>query len=307
MAERYVEANGTRLFLDVRGDPTAPPLLYLHGGPGMSCHEFMTWQGDLLSRELYVVGLDQRGVLRSDPLAPGEVLTEQVLVDDCEAVRAALGIERWTVLGHSFGGRIALRYACRHPGRVAAVIFENPCWDFDDTERRRLPVAAAVFDELGDAESARRCRELAGRRERRTGWRESVELVGRLAEHDRYDDLYVHQPAALARYRDAGAAPFPDELRARTQAHVEQAMDNCLESLLPMLSGLTVPATLVTGAHDLVTGPAQVEAFRERVAGGLVRQFAQAGHFVQLEEPGSYTDLVISATDGGAGRFNSVL
>jgi hypothetical protein len=47
----------------------------------------MTWQGDRLARRLFVVALDQRGVLRSDPLAAGEVLTEQVLVDDCEAVR----------------------------------------------------------------------------------------------------------------------------------------------------------------------------------------------------------------------------
>jgi proline iminopeptidase len=307
MVERYVEVNGTRLFLDVRGDATAPPLLYLHGGPGMSCHGFMTWQGDRLSRELCVVGFDQRGVLRSDPLAPGEVLTEQVLVEDCEALRVELGVERWTVLGQSFGGRIALRYACQHPDRVAAVIFENPCWDLDDTERQRLPAAAAVFDDLGDADSARRCRELAGRSERLTGWRETLELIGRLVEHDRYDDLYVHQPDARARYQETEAAPFPDELRARTQTHAEQALDGCLESLLPMLSGLTVPATLVTGAYDLVTGPAQVEAFRERVAGGRFREYAQSGHFVQLEEPESYADLVISATDGGAGRFTSVL
>jgi proline iminopeptidase len=52
MSERHVEVRGKRLFLDVRGDPTAPALLYLHGGPGTNCYGFMQWQGDLLSRRV---------------------------------------------------------------------------------------------------------------------------------------------------------------------------------------------------------------------------------------------------------------
>jgi proline iminopeptidase len=272
MPQRLVEVNGTRLYLDERGDPDAPPLLYLHGGPGASCHVFMAYQGDRLSGRLRVISFDQRGVQRSDPLANGAVLTEDLLVDDCEAVRAGLGIPQWTVLGHSYGARIALRYACRHPDRVATVVFENPCWDLDETERRRLPAAAAIFDELGDAASARTCRELAARPGRLTGWRESVELVGRLAEHDRYDDLYFHRPDERERWLEI-ENEVPDELRARTVPHAEQAMDGCLESSVPMLAGLTVPAVLITGGHDLVCGPRQVAAFRERVRGGRVHTF----------------------------------
>lgn len=292
MAERFVEVGGTRLFLDVRGEPYAPPLLYLHGGPGASCHTFMSWQGDLLARRLRVVGLDQRGVLRSDPLAAGETLTEQALVDDCEAVREALGIPRWTVLGHSFGGRVALRYAVRHPDRVAAVLFENPCWDFDDTERQRLPAAAAIFDELGDRASAARCRELAARPERLTDWRESAGLVARLHEHGRYDDLYVRDPRVRAAWQAAETDAFPEELYRRTGAHSEQAMAGCLEDLRPLLADLAVPAVLIVGGHDLVCGPAQVEAFTERVPRGHVHRFPQAGHLVHVEDPGPYADLV---------------
>lgn len=307
MVERYVEVNGTRLFLDLRGDPAAPPLLFVHGGPGISCHGFMTAMGDRLAERLYVVGLDQRGVLRSDPLADGAVLTEDVLVDDCEAVRAELGIPQWTVLGHSFGGRVALRYARRHPDRVAAVIFENPCWDFDETERLRLPAAAAIFDELGDAEAAARCRELAARPERLTDWRETVELVGRLQLHDRYDDLYFAQPHARNRWHEIEAAPFPDAQRSRARAHAEQALDGGLEPLLALLSGLAVPADLIVGRHDLVCGPRQIEAFRAGVLDGRVHEFLQAGHFVVMEEPGRFADLVISATDGGRERFNPTM
>jgi proline iminopeptidase len=45
MPERYAKVGSARLFLDLRGDPADPPVLYLHGGPGMSCYQFMAWQG----------------------------------------------------------------------------------------------------------------------------------------------------------------------------------------------------------------------------------------------------------------------
>jgi pimeloyl-ACP methyl ester carboxylesterase len=76
-------------------------------------------------------------------------------------------------------------------------------------------------------------------------------------------------------------------------------MDSSMVDLCPLLPELSVPALLITGGRDLVCGPRQIEAFRERVTGGRVHAFPQAGHFVQVEDPGSYADLVISATDAG--------
>lgn len=295
MPQRHVAVNGTRLFLDVRGTTTDPPLLYLHGGPGMSCHHFMTWQGDRLARRLFVIGMDQRGVLRSDPLRPGETFTEDTLVDDCEAVRAELGIPRWTVLGHSFGGRVALRYAARYPERVAAVVFECPGWDFGETERLRLPAAAAIFDELGDHESARQCRELVA--EPSDDLLDSFQLVARLVKHDRYDDLYFHRPEARARWR--AAEEFPDELQARSAAHSAQAIAGLRAPVLPLLAHVTMPAALIVGGHDLITGPAQVAAFERLVPHGEVLRFPEAGHFVQLEEPEPYAEAVVRLASGG--------
>jgi proline iminopeptidase len=291
-----LERRVNGLFLDVRGDPTSPPVLYLHGGPGMSCYHFMVWQGDRLAESCYTVGLDQRGVLRSDPLGDGERITDESLVDDCEVVRAALKIPQWTIIGHSFGGRVALYYAYRYPERVRAVIFENPCWDWDDTERLRLPTAATIFDELGEHDKADRCRQLAARPERITDWRETAELVGSLEERGRYDDLYFHQPAARATWERTDLSTFSEEMRSRARAHAEQALDACREPALDLLSGLSVPATLITGRFDLVTGPAQLAAFRESVPHGQVREFAESGHFVQLEQAGEYTELIARLT-----------
>ena len=169
--------DGSRVYVEERGDTTAPPVLFLPGGPGMGCDEFLHWQGDLLSNRLRLVGLDPRGVLRSDPLRDDEPLTDQMLVDDCEDVRAQLGIDRWVVLGHSFGARIALRYAVLHPERVRAVIFENPGWDFVRIERYRLPRLAAMLDDMGDVDAARRCRALVPRVDAMTSWDPMIEFL----------------------------------------------------------------------------------------------------------------------------------
>jgi proline iminopeptidase len=226
------------------------------------------------------------------PPRPGEHLTEQILVDDCESIRESLNILRWTVIGHSFGGRIALRYACQHPNRVTAAIFENPCWDFDDTERQRLPAAAAIFDELGDRDSADRCRRIATRSARIVDWRETVALVGQLQQHDRYDDLYFHQLAAREQWLSTDMSAFSEEQLSRAQAHNEQAMDGCMEPLVDMLAELATPAILIKGKYDLVTGPGQLGAFRAKVPHGEVRHFEESGHFVQLEESEAYAELV---------------
>ena len=93
------------LYADIRGDAAAPALLFLHGGPGQGCHDFMALQGDLLRRSLRLIGIDQRGVDRSAPMPEdARSLSMADLVEDCEAVRQALAIERWAVAGQSFGG-----------------------------------------------------------------------------------------------------------------------------------------------------------------------------------------------------------
>jgi proline iminopeptidase len=87
-----VSVNGTGLFVDDRGDAIAPALLFIHGGPGQSCYDFMQIQGDRLARRLRVIGVDQRGTLRSDPLPAEPALTAELLIADFEALRERLGI-----------------------------------------------------------------------------------------------------------------------------------------------------------------------------------------------------------------------
>lgn len=150
--------------LAVPVEPGAPALVHLHGGPGgeaLSAWSLWTTVADALGRE--VVLYDQRGGGRSTPSLTCPEHTEALLsalggssdrddvgaalrachdrlraegidldqydtgrsVDDLEALRTALGTERMTLLGTSYGTRLALEYTSRHPERVAALALDS--------------------------------------------------------------------------------------------------------------------------------------------------------------------------------------
>jgi proline iminopeptidase len=285
---RLIALRGTRLFVDVCGEPNGAALLYLHGGPGFGCHEFTQWQAGLLGRILRLIAFDQRGVLRSDPVSDEEPVTENILVEDCEALRQALGVERWAVLGHSFGGRLALRYAHKYPARVTSLLFENPCWDIEATDRYRLPALGALYDSLGETTLAQECRDLAARPDMYT-------------EGPRLDLLFGLEPRGVYWYLadkkfqrsiEEGALQLTSEDHTQVAAMKLINDPGAYESLLPMLSGLQMPTLLIVSKSDLVTSPDQIDAFRNRVPHGRVEVFDHSGHFVQLEQAEEYSALV---------------
>jgi proline iminopeptidase len=105
------------LFVEVVG--SGPPLLLMHGGPGAD--HWTLNQFRQLAGAFTLVFYDHRCNGRSDG-PPVESMTWDNLTADADALRERLGFERWAVLGHSFGGTVALEYALRYPDRVSQLI-----------------------------------------------------------------------------------------------------------------------------------------------------------------------------------------
>ncbi len=290
MSARLVAVNGTRIFVDDRGDPAAPALLYVHGGPGQGCYDFMRAQGDLLAAQLRIIGVDQRGTLRSEPLPGVPPLTPDLLVTDFEALRRRLRIESWAVLGHSAGAGYALRYVTGHPGAVRAVIFDCPCWDADMTDRNRLPVVARRLEALGQLADAERCRELAAKSARLVFGDDAKGAMQTLGAY--YLEQFFHDPDGAADFsellEDSG---FTQEQWQRGNSHwpLLAAMYEPVLSLLPRIRR---PALLLRGRDDLVAAPGMLAAFRTSVRDGTMREFERSGHYPYLEEPQAYSQAV---------------
>ena len=295
------EVRGKRIHVDVSGPASAPALLYLHGGPGTGSFDFTLHQGKRLSEKLRLVALDQRGVLRSDPFAPGEPFSLDDLVEDCEALRLQLGIDRWTVLGHSFGGYVELLYALKYPQAIHGLIFENPTFDFGSSARELLRGIALRNEALAkpaEAEEARRAAESS--LSTPEIWNTFSRAANRLG--DARNDLYVHGPEKDFFTRLVQASPIPPEWWSRGHAGENShqarlyAEGKVFDSLLDRLGGLQMPALLLRGRYDRVTAPDQVLAFERQVKKGRTIVFENSSHFARFEEPDLYARTVIDFT-----------
>lgn len=288
MTDRRIAVRGTTLFVDDRGSEDAPAVLYAHGGPGQSCYDFMQVQGDRLAHRVRVIGVDQRGILRSDPLRSGETVTADTIVADFEALRAALGIDNWVLLAASAGAGPGLDYAVAHPDAVRAAVFDCPAWDGDLSERYRLPFAADLLDRYGQPAAAARARQLAAKPDRITAADDARGLLRALGDH--YLEIYFHEPQAAAAFERIWAA-FDEEDPQRSGSHQALA-DGMYGSRLPDLAALRVPSLLVRGEYDLVTAPQVVERYLTDAPNAVVHTIAGAGHFPSHERPDEYADVV---------------
>jgi len=130
MAAPYVHGrleagDGHSIYWEIWGNPNGKPAVILHGGPGSGASSSWTDSFDLGAYR--VVLFDQQGCGRSSPHA-GRSLeglvanTTEHLVGDLEALRAHLGIDRWLVMGASWGSVLGLAYAEAHPGSVSELV-----------------------------------------------------------------------------------------------------------------------------------------------------------------------------------------
>ena len=117
----HVDIGDTRLFVVERGD--GYPLIVLHGGPGLDHHMFGDYL-DLLSDRFRLILVDQRAQGLSD-MCPDSTWSLEQMAKDVVSLAKTLELERYTVLGHSYGAFVALQNAVDFPGQAAQTIVSS--------------------------------------------------------------------------------------------------------------------------------------------------------------------------------------
>lgn len=118
--ENFIDINGIKLFTKSAG--SGIPLLIIHGGPGLS-HDYLEPQLiELLANNYKLIFFDQRASGRSSGVEDTAQITMTQFVDDFESIRKHLGINKINVLGHSFGGLLAMFYASTYPNALDKII-----------------------------------------------------------------------------------------------------------------------------------------------------------------------------------------
>src|SRR2546421_4273902 len=147
-----VVINNVRLWYRVAGQPAAgvPPVVFLHGGPGQGSYHFAALVGPPLERSLRMVYFDQRGSGNSERPWTGEYAMA-TLIQDIEGLRRELGVPQIALIGHSFGGILALEYAATYPTRVSRLVIVSGMWSLPVQGRYQCERIRSVYPALAHA------------------------------------------------------------------------------------------------------------------------------------------------------------
>jgi proline iminopeptidase len=133
--KEFIKANGIRFWVEREGK--GPPLILIHGGPGGN-HCYFHPNISLLAKRRTLVYYDLRGhYMSSAPKDKNDYGLRQD-AEDVEALRQALKLGKIDLLGHSYGGIVALRYALTYPNSLKHIIFCSTPVDWTDEDRDKL-------------------------------------------------------------------------------------------------------------------------------------------------------------------------
>jgi pimeloyl-ACP methyl ester carboxylesterase len=162
----YRRLGGLDQWVMIRGESVAnPPLILLHGGPGLSETGFFRYFNAPLEKSFIVVYWDQRGAGKSfDRNIPRSSMTvEQFISDLDELVNAMcerLGKTRVAIFGHSWGSALGVLYGARFPNKVAAYVGSGQIGDWAAAESASYEFALAEAQRLGKRRAVQKLRAI---------------------------------------------------------------------------------------------------------------------------------------------------
>lgn len=278
-AGRLLPVHDTHLHVVERGPEDGLPLLVLHGGPGLDHTTFGSYL-DALADTYRLVLVDGRAQGRSDRDSDPRTWTLSQHASDVSAVAAALGVERYAVLGHSFGAFVALQHAVDAPGAAVATVVSSgvPSTSWLSAVEEGL----AVFEPEDLREQVRASWEREASVERD----EDVLplLLDQLPWHfaDPRDPRIASLASSLAGMRGSAAV-----LRATSLEGGGLSIE-----VADRLPEVVQPVLVLAGRHDRTCVPAAAEAIVAALPHGQLHVFEESGHMAYVEQTEEYVAVV---------------
>ncbi len=307
----FVNIWGKNIWYDIYGAEHGDTLLYLHGGPGASCLDFVN-QAKVLSGKMKVVIFDQLGVLRSDGIAENESYSMEYQVEMIEEMRKILGIEKWSVLGHSYGGMLAVLYASACPDSVHKIILECPSLWFEDSARSTAEYLSEHIHSLNNGEAVKLWEKV-----RFADYQDKTEVVWDLSAllgyvTDMELRFYLHGITLEEYEMSMDTTDIADEMWSKGEQHLKKLLEAqpepagsaqkkvmMTDNLLPVIPRIAAPMLLINGKYDPACTRNQIEYIMNNAQNVTQAVFEDSGHFPRLEEAEKYTNTVLSFLDCG--------
>ena len=307
----FVNIWGKNIWYDIYGAEHSDTLLYLHGGPGASCLDFVN-QAKALSGKMKVVIFDQLGVLRSDAIAGQESYSMEDQIEMIEEMRSLLGIGKWSILGHSYGGMLAVLYASACPDSVHKIILECPSLWFEDSARSTAEYLSEHIHSLNNGEAVKLWEKV-----RFADYQDKTEVVWDLSAllgyvTDMELRFYLHGITLEEYEMSMDTTDIANEMWSKGEQHLKKLLEAqpepagsaqkkvmMTDNLLPVIPGIAAPMLLINGKYDPACTRNQIEYIMNSAQDVTQSVFEDSGHFPRLEEAVKYTNTVLSFLDCG--------
>ena len=301
-----IDIWGKKIWYEIYGAGYHDTLLYLHGGPGASCLDFVN-QARALSEKMKVVIFDQLGVLRSEAIAEDESYGMEYQIEMVEEMRKLLGIEKWSILGHSYGGMLAVLYAYTYPDSIDKVILECPSLCFEDSARSTGEYLSGHINSLHDKQAAALCEKI-----RFADYQDKTEIVWDLSTllgyvTDMELRFYLHGISFEEYEMSMDASDITDEMWSKGERHLMKLLETqpasngslgkkvlMTDNFLPMILKITAPILLINGKYDPACTKNQIEYMMDNAQNVTQAVFEDSGHFPRIEEAEKYMKTIWS-------------
>lgn len=256
---------------------SGPEVLFLlNGGPGLPCDYLRDPLIALTDAGLRVVTYDQLGCGQSDRPKDKSLWTIGRYVEEVDTVRKAMGLGRIHLLGHSWGGWLAIEYALKYQRHLSSLILSNTCGD--------MPHLIAELN---------RHREALGP--------ETVAMMQRFEAENNLEHPAYKAAITILNYRHVlRLDAWPKSVKASLDdwnMDVYGVMQGPNEFLytgnlkdwnrIPLMPGIKVPALVMCGQHDELT-PACAMRMHHALSSSEITVFPNSSHLPMWEEPSAY-------------------
>jgi len=281
-----MSVRGISLFVEVIGQ--GYPLLLMHGGPGADHASMLTLRP--CADRFTLVFYDHRCNGRSEG-APVSSMTWENLTADADALRQMLGFDKWAVLGHSFGGEVALEYALRYPQSLSHLLLLDTCGDTWWVQQNAPDILAKRGYSSATVKTAQRF------------YNGQIEPNEFLPSMMRLARAYYHHPSPLLLAREIVTVGMRTKSRPEAQIF---AFSQLLKdwTVMDRLSEIKVPTLVLAGRDDFQFPPEHQAALAAGIPNAHLEIIERAGHNAPTERPAeviqAVRDFLAAVTPNGA-------
>ena len=273
--EGYFTSNGSEIYFRIKGE--GEPLIIVHGGPVLDHSYLLPWM-DELSKDYKVIYYDQRACGRSSVEVDTSRMTLAYFVEDIENLRNYLDLGQVNLLGHSWGGFLAMQYAIAHPEPLKTLVLSSPI----PPDSKEWQLEQGMLAEMITPEDSLRRVEIMQSGELQDNPASAISKLMKLSFKPQFYDT-----AALSELE----LNIPDDFMQRSQVFSYLASDLSEFSLYPKLRNLQVPVLILFGSAEPGAGISG-ERMATEIPESQLSIVPESGHFPFIENSEYYFNVI---------------